>query len=62
MIQCSNFFPLYEKKILVVFNIIIAFLRMDADQSARRMAREYFGVQDADYYEFESKYRGDFKT
>lgn len=30
--------------------------RMDEDQSARRLAKEYFKTDDPDYYEFESKY------
>lgn len=29
--------------------------RMDEDQSARRLAKEYFKTEDSDYYEFESK-------
>ncbi|XP_049787548.1 chitin synthase chs-2-like [Schistocerca cancellata] len=28
--------------------------RMDIDQSARRLARKYFGIDDPDYYEFET--------
>nr|AFK08615.1 chitin synthase 2 [Locusta migratoria] len=28
--------------------------RMDIDQSARRLARKYFGINDPDYYEFET--------
>jgi len=30
-------------------------LRMDEDQSARRVAQKYLRVVDPDYYEFESK-------
>lgn len=29
--------------------------RMDDDQSARRLAKEYFKTDDSDYYEFESE-------
>lgn len=32
-------------------------LRLDEDQSARRVAQKYLRVVDPDYYEFESKYR-----
>lgn len=31
-------------------------LRLDADQSARRVAQKYFGIVDRDYYELESEY------
>lgn len=31
-------------------------LRLDEDQSARRVAQKYLRVVDPDYYEFESKY------
>ncbi len=27
---------------------------MDADQSARRISQDWFGVEDPDYYEFEA--------
>jgi chitin synthase len=30
---------------------------MDEDQSARRVAQKYLKVVDADYYEFESKFK-----
>ena len=30
------------------------FCRMDDDQSARRITREQFNIQDPDYYEFEA--------
>ncbi|CAH1795257.1 unnamed protein product [Owenia fusiformis] len=29
-------------------------MRMDTDQSARRLAQEHFGIKDPDYYEFEA--------
>mgnify|MGYP001810807336 CR=1 FL=1 len=29
------------------------FLRMDIDQSARKKAKDYFNVQDPDFYEIE---------
>lgn len=31
-------------------------LRLDEDQSARRVAQKYLRVVDPDYYEFESKF------
>lgn len=30
-------------------------IRLDADQSARRVAQKYFGIVDRDYYELESE-------
>jgi chitin synthase len=38
-----------------MMEMLKSILRMDEDQSARRVAQKYLRVVDPDYYEFESK-------
>lgn len=40
-----------------MMEMLKSILRMDEDQSARRVAQKYLKVVDSDYYEFESKFR-----
>jgi hypothetical protein len=40
-----------------MMEMLKSILRMDEDQSARRVAQKYLRVVDPDYYEFESKQR-----
>lgn len=39
-----------------MMEMLKSILRMDEDQSARRVAQKYLRVVDPDYYEFESEY------
>jgi chitin synthase len=39
-----------------MMDMLKSILRMDEDQSARRVAQKYLKVVDSDYYEFESKF------
>jgi hypothetical protein len=39
-----------------MMEMLKSILRMDEDQSARRVAQKYLRVVDPDYYEFESKH------
>jgi hypothetical protein len=41
-----------------MMEMLKSILRMDEDQSARRVAQKYLRVVDPDYYEFESEYIG----
>ena len=39
-----------------MMEMLKSILRMDEDQSARRVAQKYLRVVDPDYYEFESRF------
>jgi hypothetical protein len=41
-----------------MMEMLKSILRMDEDQSARRVAQKYLRVVDPDYYEFESEFIG----
>ena len=44
---------MYTQMIIIPFKNMFMFHRMDADQSARRIAQATFKIEDPDYYEFE---------
>jgi len=51
ILLCATMWHENEKEMLALLKSIF---NMDADQSARRLAQEYFAIRDPDYYEFEA--------
>ena len=53
LFTCYNWLFLPQEMIQLLKSVF----RMDADQSARRLAREVFNHDDPDYYDFEGRQR-----